>query len=408
MGAALSAVGSALPAAYSTHKEVKLLDRKLGILYLTCILLVLSYVVGVRVILDKGYNAGEKAYGVVGARLNGSTYMRRGGATGDTIPYDVASLVQFQESEAVFLPTRLLTTAEQTIGNCTNPNEACNSDGDCDTDPPLAAGVCQGASSTTPGGCVELQWCNLGGTTSQPLDPFAASQAGVNTADVEALQDFAGLKLVLISSIQFPTLGRATLSTEDVQPELTASGTVAYDRKFRWDVQRVLQLARLDPSVALRDGAVIGVTLSWDCNNLFDEADCVPRLYAEVLGQGRPYMLSWAHYYRRGDTAVAGESLYRDLTQARGLRLLIRAEGTGERLDALMIVTQFFVALALFPIAAYLADSIMQQLFSERRHYREYKTELSPDFSDVRAKVEQLEKTAQSRAAKAMNYGASV
>ena len=29
----------------------------------------------------------------------------------------------------------------------------------------------------------------------------------------------------------------------------------------------------------------------------------------------------------------------------------------------------------------------MQTVFSERRHYREYKTELSPDFSDVRAKV---------------------
>lgn len=33
-----------------------------------------------------------------------------------------------------------------------------------------------------------------------------------------------------------------------------------------------------------------------------------------------------------------------------------------------------------------------------------YKTELSPDFSDVRAKVEQLEKQSQSRQAKAMNY----
>ena len=55
-------------------------------------------------------------------------------------------------------------------------------------------------------------------------------------------------------------------------------------------------------------------------------------------------------------------------------------------------------------IAAMLADGIMQNVFSERRHYREYKTELSPDFSDVRAKVEQLEKQSQSRAAKAMNY----
>ena len=66
----------------------------------------------------------------------------------------------------------------------------------------------------------------------------------------------------------------------------------------------------------------------------------------------------------------------------------------------------FFVALALFPIAAYLADAIMQHLFSERRHYREYKTELSPDFSDVRAKVEQLEEQSQSRQSRAMNYAA--
>ena len=46
----------------------------------------------------------------------------------------------------------------------------------------------------------------------------------------------------------------------------------------------------------------------------------------------------------------------------------------------------------------------MQTVFSERRHYREYKTEESPDFSDVRAKVEQLEKQSQTRQRKAMNY----
>ena len=121
--------------------------------------------------------------------------------------------------------------------------------------------------------------------------------------------------------------------------------------------------------------------------------------WAETLGEGKPYLQSWARYYRRGQS-----TLYRDMLQARGLRVLVRAEGTGERLDALQIVTQFFVALALFPIAAMLADTIMQTVFSERRHYREYKTEESPDFSDVRAKVEQLDKQSRSRQAKAMNY----
>ena len=75
--------------------------------------------------------------------------------------------------------------------------------------------------------------------------------------------------------------------------------------------------------------------------------------------------------------------------------------GMGEKLDPLQIGVQLFVMLALFSIASTLADTIMQTLFSERRHYREYKTELSPDFSDVRAKVEQLEKQSQSRQAKA-------
>ena len=33
----------------------------------------------------------------------------------------------------------------------------------------------------------------------------------------------------------------------------------------------------------------------------------------------------------------------------------------------------------------------MQYAFAERRHYREYKVETTPDFSDVREKVEALE-----------------
>ena len=62
------------------------------------------------------------------------------------------------------------------------------------------------------------------------------------------------------------------------------------------------------------------------------------------------------------------------------------------------------VALALLPIASTLSDTIMQHLFSERRHYREYKTEVTPDFSDVRAKVEQLEKQSMTRKGKEESY----
>ena len=52
-----------------------------------------------------------------------------------------------------------------------------------------------------------------------------------------------------------------------------------------------------------------------------------------------------------------------------------------------------------------MADMIMQHFFAERRHYREYKTEESPDFSDVRAKVEQLEQQTQATQQKMLDYG---
>ena len=46
----------------------------------------------------------------------------------------------------------------------------------------------------------------------------------------------------------------------------------------------------------------------------------------------------------------------------------------------------------------------MQYAFAERRHYREYKVETTPDFSDVREKVEALEKQSKSQQEKLLAY----
>uniref|UniRef100_A0A7S0IIW5 Uncharacterized protein n=1 Tax=Calcidiscus leptoporus TaxID=127549 RepID=A0A7S0IIW5_9EUKA len=84
----------------------------------------------------------------------------------------------------------------------------------------------------------------------------------------------------------------------------------------------------------------------------------------------------------------------RDLHSARGLRLLFSSRGVGKRLDLCSCVIQIFVALALLTVAKLLADTIMQYAFAERRHFRDYKAETTPDFSDIRAKVEEFEKQA--------------
>ena len=65
---------------------------------------------------------------------------------------------------------------------------------------------------------------------------------------------------------------------------------------------------------------------------------------------------------------------------------------------------QLFVALSLLPLANSLADMIMQNFFAERRHFCDYKAETTPDFSDIRAKVEQLEKQSKAQQDKLAAY----
>lgn len=371
----------ALPQIYSTNKEVKLLDRKLGLLYGTIIVIVLLYVIGVRLVAEKGYMKEEHSYGTVGIQLNGTTYTL---ANGIVKPYDVASLVLQEEGDALFLPTRSVTTRDQRLGNCTSPDEQCSVDSDCLHAPPLAPGKCEA------GHCERYQWCNPGSTgtyvTSAPANPFTGS--AVTTGD-EVLQELGRLSIVLIADINFADSGDVLLQTESERP----------NARVRWTIAQVLQRAGMTEKEAQASGGVLSVVMMWDCSNLLDSASCMPRLQVSKLASS--FYHEWANYYRRQpDTSV----LYRDLHQAYGLRLLVTTEGRGRQFSIQELMMQVFVALALMPIASGLADTIMQHLFSERRHYREYKTENSPDFSDVRAKVEQLEKQTQSRQAKAMNY----
>ena len=404
MGACLS-----LMPAYSTSKEVTLLDRKLGILYAVCTIMVLIYVVGVRVVVERGYYSTEKSYGIVEARLSGTTYSLRGVAGSKQrvpVPYDVASLVQYDERDALFLPTRWVTTRSQRLDHCSNPDEPCEADADCAHEPPLAIGVCNNKR------CTRHMWCNAKPTPTclastepdctagegQPSDPFgagAAGGAGGGMREEEELQDFGEISIWPVAAIYFSTglHSEAALTTEDT----------LRDSRHRWNLTEVIQRSRMTEADVRSKGGVLELTLRWDCENLAYPDECKPYMKVTQLGEGEPFFKAWASYSRpAGDGGDRGA--VRDLHQARGLRLVVRSEGRGQRVDVLQIVQQLFVALALMPIAAGLADFIMQNLFAERRHYREYKTENSPDFSDVRAKVEQLEKQSRSRQAKAMNY----
>ena len=92
---------------------MKLLDRKLGLLYFAITSLVLGYVIGVRLVLDKGYEEVEQSFGVIGVEVTGSSYAKTQTGNG-ILPVDAASLLQLDpEAHAVFIPTRWVVWPEQ-------------------------------------------------------------------------------------------------------------------------------------------------------------------------------------------------------------------------------------------------------------------------------------------------------
>jgi len=397
-------------AIYGTVKEVRLLDRRLGILHIICLSLVVGYVVGIRGIVEKGYQSLELNNGMIALKLNGVTFTTSGGINS---PADEADLVTpVKEGAALFLPLTKVTNVGQILGNCTDAAFPCTADSDCAPDPPLSSGLCEG------GFCWRSKWC---------ADPPTAEPV---TSEL-SFDSLGNLSITLLGTISFPHLAdeEQPLTTEDnrsvTRQTCTGAGTTA-DPKVCQDTQvgpLVTWPLRTDPDnpsligilersqiplSELTNGAVLSLVLKWSCYLGFSGGfshTCLPRLRVyDISPKNHRFSLQWADYYK--EISSTGTPVQRrDLHNATGLRFLVTSRGNARKVDPYACVIQLFILLALLPIAGMLADTIMQNAFSERRHYREYKTETTPDFSDVRAKVEQLDQQTKSQQEKLLSYG---
>ena len=79
---------------------------------------------------------------------------------------------------------------------------------------------------------------------------------------------------------------------------------------------------------------------------------------------------------------------------ASALGFVSSRHGIASELDGMLVWPTSPARICLSQVAKVLADTIMQYAFAERRHFRDYKAETTPDFSDIRAKVEEFEKQA--------------
>ena len=241
-------------AAAAAAAQVVLLDRKLGILHTTCILLVLAYVIGYNVVHNEQYLLEERSFGNVGISLNGTTYSVRPlpGAEGgeETMPQDVASLVQVDDpagggapGNALFLPTRWITSYDQRIGVCGDPNAPCDhEDNACPAEKPMLPGMCNGSPSL----CTRKQWCNPGTCQGVLADPFLSPETSANAETLIELTNPRRLYVTLTAQIAFPELYSA-----DAGEHGTMHLEDGRHARVRWDLDTILTRAGLSEEDAV-------------------------------------------------------------------------------------------------------------------------------------------------------------
>jgi len=104
----------------------------------------------------------------------------------------------------------------------------------------------------------------------------------------------------------------------------------------------------------------------------------------------RGFQYQYAHYY--WPTAKKdGGTKTRDLYTVHGVRILLSSQGEGRKTSVSAIMLQISSAIALLWLSGYVADFLMLYVLPEKKHYRTYKQERTPDFSDLRNKIAEVE-----------------
>jgi len=370
-----------------------MLDVRLGLVCWIIRAIVLGYVIGYVFLLGEGYTTKEQSVGKIISSVNGSSFSVT--TDGEMRVWDAIDLATpALEDGAAFIATSIDETLNQYIANYTDITQSCASNSDCLYDPPLSYGVC------------DAGFCQMYGWT--------AADAPVT----HAIKSSDTLGVWLRASIQFPTLDETRMfSTMDVTaPTMydggAAAGAVVAESSDSsttlgeggsggvaapdfYTVGELLSLAGTSYETIQATGCTLSVTFIWSCFT-DNSADCVPQIQVTRMDMNemrKGFGYSYAHYY----TPVAQSNppdpslRRRDLFKAKGVRLLITSLGEGKALSISVIMLQISSGIALLWLAGFAADFLMLHVLPEKKHYRTYKQERTPDFSDLRNKINEVE-----------------
>jgi hypothetical protein len=332
--------------AYETVKWVRVLDRRLGLVYYTMLIVIVIYIVLYVCIIEKQYLDFEKSSGwiIVQVLNNQKSDL---GITWDT--YD--RITNPGEQGAVFVPTRILTTKAQTQeGFCESPTHPCVAPSDCDIDNELLQ-----QSQCVNGHCMRRQWC-------------PAENTEAPTTEIQYLE-FGSIELWFKTYVHYHKF-QLDVATTDEKEEIM----YPMKRANTYPLHDLIRMANLDPEEVIENGAVIIANALLQCK--LDTSECSSRVETINVDTKSGYNYVYNHIYFENGVRK------RDVLRMYGIRLLAFATGFAVKTSFSMIVLQTSSGIALMMIAQTVADFVLMTVIAERKHYTDQKILQTEDFNE--------------------------
>lgn len=327
--------------AYDTAKEVKVLDRRLGMVHyigkLGVFLYILIYVFMVR----QEYYDAEKTNGLVVTKIAAPSDKAPDAKA--KLPWDISDFSSNPgEQGAVFLPTRILTTRGQVQdGYCKSPAHPCKSDADCNVGSnPLQKAECSS------GMCMRRQWC--------------PAQDSKDSKTAEQYLDSGNYDIWFQTDLHFHRF-ELDVSTTEEQESIRWPAS----RANTYTVRDLLHMANVEFEDVKDYGAILAVNQLFECD--LGEENCDVRLQISNVDSETGFNYVRNHFYE-----VDGVRK-RDTHRMYGIRIIASATGIGSKVSIAQIMLQISSGVALMGLARLVADFVLLHIIPERRHYTHMK-----------------------------------
>lgn len=332
--------------AYDTVKEVRVLDRRLGFVYVVVQVAIVFYIVFVVFIIKKQYLDNEKTSGWLICKVQHPQMSQLG------LPWDVYDRVTNPgEVSAVFIPTRVLVTKGQTQDSpCESPIHNCTSAKDCS-----AGGADISAGCAPSGRCLRRQWC--------PAEDPAAHTTETHYLFIDEVEIWLQ---TFVHYIDFDL----DVSTTDEKESIPYPDK----RANTYRLKDLVRMAGLEPADFAENGALIITNVLFMCD--LGSRRCEMKVEAHNVDTYTGFNHVHNHVYWENGVRK------RDTYRMYGIRLLTSTTGFGTKVSVSQIMLQLSSAISLLSVAESVADFWLTSVVPERKHYMEQKILQTEDFND--------------------------